>query len=168
MIFLDIETSGIDRINCSILSIGAVDYETGLSFYTECRRQDEFSIADEALKINGFTRERIKAITKSDREGYFEFEAWTKQFNNPILAGYHIGGFDCMFLHKAFDGTFDMNWPFGKRFVDLHSIAYYLFDESLSLDKLLARLNMPPEAKPHNALTGAQLECAIYKTLKNT
>jgi hypothetical protein len=64
MIIVDIETTGIDPIKNSMVSIGAVDYNTGEEFYRECRVFDGTEIDPYALKINGLTVEQCNDKSK--------------------------------------------------------------------------------------------------------
>jgi len=51
MIVIDIETTGKDPKNCSILSIGAVAFfHSNNQFYTECRIRKNAYISAKALK----------------------------------------------------------------------------------------------------------------------
>jgi DNA polymerase III epsilon subunit-like protein len=170
MIIIDAETSGLDeRENC-LLSIGAVEYETGEEFYGECRVYEESIITPEALAINGFTYEQARDRSKKlPHELVFDLYNWSMQLKYArLLAGQQVGSFDIKFIKWIFDyrvGSPERKWPFGYRSLDLHSVAYAKFHESLSLDGILIKLGMNPEQKPHNALTGATLETEAFKRL---
>lgn len=169
MIVLDIETSGLDPIGNSLLSIGAIDYNSGLEFYGECYAEDWKDINPKALEVNGFTEEQARDKSKMmDERLYFLFEKWVKDNKlEPLLAGQQIGSFDILFLHEVAGGKSVFEQTFSKRSVDLHSVAFAAFGESLSLDGILKKLGLQPEPKPHNALTGARLELIALKILLN-
>ena len=60
MIIVDVESSGVDPVKHSLLSIGAIDFLNPKNqFYGECRVWDGAHIMDEALAVNGFTKEQI-------------------------------------------------------------------------------------------------------------
>ena len=61
MVIVDTETSGISPEKCSLLSVGAVDFDNPKNrFYEECRIWNGAHIEKEALKVNGFTLEEIQ------------------------------------------------------------------------------------------------------------
>lgn len=166
MIIVDIETTGVDPLKNSIVSIGAVDFEKGDEFYIECCAIPDREIDEYALKINGFTKEQCLDTSKpSAEEAYKKFLWWTTDDRLVMLAGQQVGSFDAKFLQHMHERCGLGKWPFGHRTLDLHSVAYAKFGESLSLDGILQKLGLPPEPKPHNALTGARVEYAAFKKL---
>ncbi len=177
MIILDIETGGLDPNKHALLSIGAVDYETGEEFYGECRAYKDYPgfaddlIDDFALGVNGFTREQCHDVTKQwPHSLYMQFLYWAaiQKKRDLFLAGQQVGAFDIPFLKKvASDARHGIVpvWPFGYRSVDLHSVAFAKLGKSLSLDGILQAVGLEPEPKPHNALTGARLEREAFKRL---
>ncbi len=192
-IVLDIETSGLDPIRNGLLSIGAVDYQTGDEFYVECHAWRDttstYEIDDYALKVNGFTS--LQALDRdkpSQTEAYARFYDWAKG-RVPLIGGQQVGSFDIPFLkaiHKRAQSLFAARcphegtpavdwlddeprevspWLWGHRSIDLHSVAFARYGESLSLDGILRACGLDPEPKPHNALTGARLERDALKIL---
>ncbi len=171
MIIIDIETSGLNPAKHSMLSLGAVDYDTGEEFYGECRAHYGRELDPAALAVNGFTVEQCTDSTKQLPYAlYMGFLRWaiidTKR--EPLLAAQQVGAFDIPFI-KAIANDRDLGivptWPFGHRSVDLHSVAYAKLGRSLSLDGILGALGLTSEPKPHNALTGARLECDAFRLL---
>lgn len=158
LILVDIETTGLDRLNSSILSIGAVDYNSQKEFYIECRADEDSNLENGAMAINGFSYMQVYDQSKpTSLEAYQAFEKWAFNiYENPILGGENIGQFDAMFLCKASGNMFSLNWPFKHRFVDLHSIIYFLTGESLSLKAAAEKYKLEPEPAIHNALNGAK------------
>lgn len=168
MIFTDIETTGVDRVNCAVLSIGAVK-EDGSEFYDKCRVIYPTYISMEALRINGETLESVNDKTrKTPYELISSFVMWSGAGldKKKVLAGWNIGSFDALFLSKAWDGTFNMEWPFSNRFVDIHSIAYFLLGKSLSSDNLAKELGISEEERPHTAINGARQARKLFIALK--
>jgi DNA polymerase III epsilon subunit-like protein len=167
MIILDIETSGISPYKNGMLSLGAVDFNTKEEFYGECKLTEGREITPIALEINGFTVEQVNDPNKqSDVELYLAFCLWAQK-REPLLAGHNIGHFDILFLEEIhtrlpFEGE---KFPFPYRTIDLHSVFYALYKESLSHDKICDRLGLPCEPKPHNALGGAKSEAEAFHTL---
>ena len=166
MIVVDVETTGTNPTKHSILSIGAVDFEGGREFYEECRIIPDREIDDVALSINGFTREQCTDPSKQTaEEAYKKFLWWATGSRLMMLAGQQVGSFDIKFLQVIHELCGLGKWPFGHRSLDLHSVAYAHFRKSLSLDEILVALNIEPEPKPHNALTGARKEAGAFRKL---
>ena len=166
MIIVDIETTGLDPLKHSIVSIGAVDFEKGDEFYTECQIIPDREIDEFALGVNGLTREQcVDPTKKSAEDAYKEFLWWTTDNRLVTLAGQQVGSFDIKFLQHMHERCGFGPWPFTHRSVDLHSVAYAKFRKSLSLDGILTELGLEPEPKPHNALAGARLEAKAFKLL---
>ncbi len=178
MIVLDMEMSGLDPHKCSIVSIGAVEFENPSNqFYGECRPWDGADIIDEALKINGFTRTQLAKQPKSHDQLVQEFLAWTKAIKNKTIAGQSLW-MDITFLKVAL-ARLNIAWPFGHRYVDSHAIAYEHFaragklilkqerTSAINLDKILDFLGIKVQGSnysslsTHNALEDAQLTAEI-------
>jgi len=151
MIVLDMEMSGLDPQKCSIVSIGAVEFEHPENqFYGECRPWDGAEITDEALRINGFTRAQLANQPKSHKQLIEEFVAWTKPIKNKTIAGQNVW-FDALFFKEALQ-RLGIPWTFGHRYVDSHSLAYEHFARAeklilkkegtsdINLDKILTFL----------------------------
>ena len=179
MIVVDVETTGIYPLKTSIVSVGALDFSNPRNtFYEECRIWEGAEIIQEALNINGFTREQITDPRKQSLEELMKkFLEWTSTIKNITLAG----------ENPSFDGGFLMNsamrygieWPFGRRTLDLHSVrlAHHISSEKefpmknnradLNLDRTLVYVGLPREPRPHNALVGAKFEAEAFSRLIN-
>lgn len=174
MIVVDIESSGLDPVKNSILSIGAIDFaHPENQFYGECFAWDGAHIEKDALAWNGFTLEQATDKSKmSEKELVQKFIAWAMECEECTFAG-HNTSFDRDFL-KAASARNHIDWPFAQRTLDLHTIAYVDMIQkgieiplkkkhsNLSLDKILVYLGIPEEPKPHNGLNGAKLEAECY------
>lgn len=172
MIIIDIETTELDPYKHSMVSLGAVDYDTGDEFYGECRITGGRIIDPFALDVNGYTEAQCLDITKElPYEMYRRFLDWALIAKRDLLiGGQQVGAFDLLFLKDvhaslaAHDPKAPL-WPFGHRSVDLHSVAFAKLRKSLSLDGILQAVGLSSEPKPHNALTGARLERDAFKLL---
>lgn len=177
MIVLDVETTGIDWKKNSIVSIGAVDFNNPKNqFYVECQIWGGAEINEEALRINGFTREEITDCNKPSLEmAIRDFISWTENVEDLTLAGENVW-FDNNFMRESAK-RYDLEWIFGRRTFDLHSESYSnhlrLKKEiplnknrtNLNLDQTLKYVGLPEEPKPHNALTGAKVEAEAFSRL---
>jgi len=169
MIAIDIEASGLDYKESSILAIGALDLNNPtFRFYGECRIFEGAKISDEALQVNGFSREEIVDLKKpTEGELVRAFLEWSQHIENRILVGQNIS-FDRDFLSAAANRE-KLSWDIAKRTVDCHTLCYMHMIKrkieppynpqkrrsDLNLDYILNYCGIIEEPKPHNALTGA-------------
>ena len=177
MIVVDVETTGVDPEIHSIVSIGALDFFNPKNqFYEECKIWEGAEITQQALDVNGFT---LKQVTDSKKQSLEEvvskFVKWTKNIEDQTLAGENPS-FDRDFLNNSFKRA-GLEFYFGHRTVDLHSICYEHHLEyrksiplaknrtDLNLDKILKYVGLPEEPKPHNALIGAKIEAEAFARL---
>lgn len=185
MIVTDVETSGVDSLKNSIISIGAVEFlNPQNTFYGECQIWSGAEINPEALKINGFTEEEIRNPNKKTlKEILLEFTDWIEPIKDKTLAGHNIGGLDIPFLLNSFERCgfpkkYSVEEGWGKRIVDLHTLVYSsLFgrllpipirngQSALNLNYCLKYVGLPKEPMPHNALTGAKMEAeALFRLI---
>lgn len=167
MIILDIETTGTDPLRNCLVSLGAVDFETGEEFYGECRIYHDSEVHPIALQINGFTEEQIYNPARPPAHELYDcFLVWSERFSDKLIAGHNVGHFDILFLeklHKILPQ--ETKWPFGYRTLDLHSVAFKVLGKSLSHERICDALGLPVEPKPHNALSGARSERDAFKLL---
>lgn len=177
MLVVDAEMSGTDVRYHGIVSVGGVDLsDPARQFYGECRVFSDEHVMEDALAVNGFTRDGITDPTKPD-EGVLitQFLAWAGESTDHTLAG-HNPYFDLSFL-KAAAFRSDVNWTLAERTVDLHSvcIAHLIWQgEGVPLQKQRSAINsdwvfeyvgLPREPHPHNALNGAKWEAEAFSRL---
>jgi len=169
MLVVDIEATGTNYEKHSIVSIGALDlYDPENQFYRECRIWNGAHIEDEAMEVNGFSKEEITDPQKIiEGEAVKEFLDWSKNLPDKTLAGQNVS-FDRDFL-KAAAERIGLDWKLAYRTIDTHTMCYTHmikrgieppFDKkhkrsALDLDKILNYIGIPDEPEPHNALTGA-------------
>jgi len=169
MIVIDVETTGVDPKKCSIVSIGAVDFENpSNTFYGECKIDKNSEVTDKALEVNGFTMEQITDRSKpSVAELLKMFFDWIKKIKNTTIACHNMW-FDYSFIKEASE-KFSLQLPFFYRCVDLHSLAYSFFMKNnleipiknssshLTSEIIFNYVGLGSEPNPHNALTGAKM-----------
>jgi DNA polymerase III epsilon subunit-like protein len=176
MIVVDVETTGINPKKNSIVSIGAINFDSPKNqFYTECKIFEGAEISEISLKVNGFLKSDIDSdndTKKPLRESINEFSSWVhEQKTEKIIAGQNPA-FDRDFLMHSFE-KYQMNFPFTFRTIDLNSLcALYVLKNKIDvkIDKLNTNtiyeiLGMPSEPNPHNALTGALMEAEAFSRL---
>ena len=181
MIVLDVESTGLNPLKHSIVSLGALDLENPTNrFYEECRVWNGAEIEDEALAINGFSREAVTdTARKSEAELIASFVTWAcDKPSNRMLAAQNPS-FDLEFVQAACARA-GVDCPFGKRTIDVHSLVWLHMSErgiepptdklrsSISLDVALQYCGVPAEPKPHNALTGALCHAEVISRIAYT
>lgn len=169
MLIVDVETSGVDPDTCGILSIGAVDFShPACQFYGECQIRKGAVVTDQALRINGFTRESIHDANKPIEQHLLrQFMTFILPLYDRTLAAHNVT-FDRDFLNHAFR-IHHMHAFVWKRTVDAHTLCFahqlkqgmqpplQESQSALSLNHVLVYVGLPEEPYPHHALTGAKL-----------
>jgi DNA polymerase III epsilon subunit-like protein len=181
MIALDVEASGLNAGEHSILSIGAVDVDDPTNqFYDECRMWEGAKIEEEASAINGFSEADAKDPTKkSEAELLAAFFAWaTDRPKDRTLVAQNVS-FDQAFVVAA-AGRAGLFVPFAKRTLDLHTLVWLHMKlrgaapptkdhhSGLSLSVAAEYCGLPEEEKPHNGMTGALLHAEIVSRVAYT
>ena len=180
MIALDIEASGLDYKTDSVVSLGAIDMDNpSRQLYIECRVWDGAHINNEALEINGFTREQLLDKTKpTEADLTHQFIAWAVGVPDTTFAGQNVS-FDRDMLAEAAKRAGHTDWPFAHRTIDSHTLCWMHMAKrglpppidpdkrrsALNLDAILLYCGIPEEPKPHNALTGAKSHAEVISRL---
>ena len=174
LIAIDVETSGLNSEEASIVSIGAVDMENSDNvFYSECHVWEGATISDGALKVNGMTMEQVTDTEHRVSEAVMTrtFFNWLDQFDEGIMMVAHNASFDRDFIASAAKRA-DLKNPISFRTVDIHSMMYtHLLQKNehipgrLSLNVCLKMLGFDKEPDPHNALTGARCNFDIFHAI---
>ncbi len=180
MIAVDVEASGIGPDTHSILSVGAVDLDNPTrQLYEECRVWDGAHINDDALAVNGFTREQATDPAKqTEADLVHKFAAFAEPMADRTLAGQNVS-FDRDILQAGAERAKHTNWPFAHRTIDTHSLAWMHMIKrglvppidaekhrsALNLDGILTYCGIPEEPQPHNALTGAKCHAEVISRL---
>lgn len=172
LLFLDLETSGIDPKWAGILSVGACTEREDLAdYYAECRLQTNESWDPKSQEVNGIPFERVCSTSKlptfSDVAPtllqYIEQACHSFHDKQVILVGQNVGSFDLQFLKAKWPQS--LRFPFSYRTVDLHTAGYMSSGQSLNSDALSDHLCMELEPKPHNALNGVRHAREMFKRL---
>ena len=181
MIVVDIEASGVVPHVHSMVSLGAVDFANPTNqLYLENCIWDGAHIDDEALKVNGFTREEITDPTKKSlQEVITAFLAWIETVPGDRTIAGQNPSFDRDFLQTSAE-RYHLNWPLAYRTIDVHSVCYTHMTtrglniprhnnrSALDLDAIARYCGLGNEPEPHNALTGARYEAeALSRMLYN-
>ncbi len=179
MLVLDIEGTGVIADKHSIVSIGALDLSNPENrFYGECRVWEGAHIMEDALAVNGFTREQVTDPNKmSEAELITQFLEWSQHLGDRTITGQNPS-FDRDFARAA-AGRAGRAWDLAHRTIDTHTLAFMHMVKrglpapidaqhrrsSLDLDAVLVYCGIPSEPEPHNALTGALCHAEVTSRL---
>lgn len=172
MIFVDVETTGLDSSRCAILSIGAVEFENPSNkFYIKCAPWKGAALYMQAFEVNGFDPENVWRMPNTQRVAIREFDKWAKlSCRDGIIAGHNFVRFDDIFIKEAYRREFNSMSTAYQRILDIMTV-YQQSDlynyNGAKLNDLLSALGLPPEPHPHHALRGAMLELEAYSRLVN-
>jgi DNA polymerase III epsilon subunit-like protein len=180
MLVVDVEASGLNYEKDSILSVGALDLSRPQKqFYEECRVWDGAHIEEQALEVNGFTKEQATdPARQTEADVVHKFLAFSDDFADRTLAGQNVS-FDRDYLQAAARRAGHTEWPFAHRTIDTHTLCWMHMVKrgltppvdaehkrsALNLDAILNYCGIPEEPKPHNALTGAKSHAEVISRL---
>lgn len=187
---LDFETTGLCERECGIVEIGArwhtEDGSRVGKFFRECRPREGALVEEEALKVNGYTKERVfDAARMPEAQAIVELLAFirgSKPCKQKVMVAAWNAPFEMRFLRSALKraGVEERHW--GLRHSALCPQAILTADMirghvrktaegftvksqppsftwgGLTVNSDLASqiLGIPPEERPHNALRGAE------------
>ncbi|MEK6847877.1 MAG: 3'-5' exoribonuclease [Nanoarchaeota archaeon] len=188
MIVLDLETSGLDMINCGIWQIGAIDLETKEEFLEEARIDDEDTISEGSLKITGKIEEELRDVSRQSQKKLLQnFLRWVskRKIKNFICQNPQ---FDLSWLNIRVE-KYGLEKTYHYRALDLHTIAQLKYKEinkkflikdghsDMNLSKILELCGMKEErmmmeknkvvteGKPHGAMEDCRLEGECFSRL---
>ncbi len=178
MIVVDVEASGTEAKKHSIVSVGALDLANpSYRMYEECHVWEGAHIMNEALAVNGFTKEQILDTNKqSEADLIHRFLRWAEPLEDRTLAGQNVS-FDRDFLKAAAERAGHTDWQFAYRTIDTHTLAWMHMIQrgitppvrhkrsALDLDAIMVYCGIPEEPQPHNALTGAISHAEVISRL---
>jgi len=171
LLFFDLETTGLDKDNNTILEIAIVktDFEGNVlsSYQTKIKPTptDIVNASKRALEINGYNEKSWESAI-SQKEAAAQI---VEQFGKGkwILAGQNIGGFDIPFL-QAFLNRHGQDYRVGRRYIDTMSLAIeHLMPcglESVSLVNVRKALNIQT-GTAHSAMADTLACVEVYKKL---
>ena len=97
MVFLDLETTGLDPLNDQIIEIGAIKIEQGQTVEFHCLVQTDHTVSPAVTELTGISQEMLRAGTPlSD-----SMHALRDFIDGVTLIGYNIS-FDIRFINAAF------------------------------------------------------------------
>ena len=166
---LDLELSGIEPGWHEIIQVGAglydKDWNLISTFISNVYPENRESFSISSQKIHQLTLEELEEAPML-YEVLEEFEQWIlsnikhESLRNVSICGQSVM-YDVVFLKTAYRQE-KKEWPFSNKLIDLHNIAFYLFEilakngqktpRSLSLTAIADFFGLARESDEHNAL----------------
>lgn len=180
MVVVDIETTGLNPQESSIIEIGAIDFFNPDNRFNErCSVREDSIINPKSLEVNGYSIKELRDDNfQSEKELLLNFISWIRNIEKKILVGQNVN-FDLDFLNATKQRE-SVEWDFGRRVIDIHSVAYtHMISKGITppLKKGVSKLNgdlimkyvgIPPEPKPHKGISGVIYETeALYRLMFN-
>lgn len=186
---LDLELSGIEPGWHEIIQVGAGLYDSQWNlidtFISNVYPENEESFSLSSQKIHQLTWEELEEAPML-YEVLDEFEEWiastlpNANSKSSPLKSVNICGqsvmYDVVFLKAAYRKE-KKEWPFSNKLIDLHNIAFYLFEilekngcktpRSLSLNAIADFFGLSRETDEHNALEDALITGECLKRCMN-
>ena len=180
MIVLDIETTGLTH-DCGICEIGAINLDKPNDYFLQnCKIDKEDTITQEALKVNGKTREQLYDVNKQTQKQMIgNYLGWVDKQSEKMFYGQNVGWDISMIQARCM--KYNLRNKFieihGQRGMDLHVLAQEKYKEingkfllkengmsAMNLSKILEFCGIKDRRKEHNALEDCRLEGeALYR-----
>ena len=183
LVFVDLETSGLDPEQHDIIQIAAIDVMSGDQFnallnFKVC------NASEEALKVNHYDPERWAEEAVSQRRAYVEFHEFllkhAKQqrrnrktgdlYNVAVLAGHNLEKFDMRFLQNweaRMKGLIVGRLPMDYACYDTLQLARWLLPgrEGYRLDDLVQYFEIKMDRKNHDAMNDVEANILVAAKL---
>jgi len=184
LISLDLETSGSESTEHTILSIGCVRLSDLESFYADVRHES-LMVTPKAMQVNEIDitqvanqegRSTLSQVDKKFRE-WLRSDPFYKEGKhyNLIPMGMNVGTFDMEFVRPYLPKSADL---FGYRSLDLNALIFVdavmrgcKFETVKNAAKMIGTSyahEHVPELKPHHALYDAYSNIGVFNYLVNS
>jgi DNA polymerase III alpha subunit (gram-positive type) len=176
ILFLDVETGGLDEINNSLLSIGLVVWDNGniLDSIEILIKSDNYNVTEAAMKINNIDLNYLKENGVEEYKAIEIIEDFcSKYFSNKVTLGGHNLWYDISFIKSLYRrNNKDFNSVFSFRIIDTMSILKYLYysnkldKEINSLDEAIRYFNIETkDEERHTAISDSKLTALLFTEL---
>lgn len=168
-ISVDVETSGPNPSQYSLLSIGAcLVSDPQRTFYIEIQPQSGNSL-EEALTVSGLLLEELAQRGVHPAEAMARFESWLAEVvpegHHPVFVAFNAP-FDWMFVNDYFYRYLGRN-PFGHAALDLKSFYMALWGTCWAETSMrhVARRYLEGRSLTHHALQDAQDQAELCRRM---
>lgn len=183
ILVVDLETTCLNEHLGSILQIGATWLIGGPAdhnlqeFSADCHARADALVEDEALEVNGCSRQRVFDATLLSEgsviQAFVRFVESCVGIGSPVILAGLNPGFDLRWLRAAYKRASFSTFPFRHRTLDLHSLAIdYAIKQGRQIpaqgfytDEIYQLIGLPPEPRPHVAIQGARAEAEALRSL---
>lgn len=189
VIWVDVETSGLDSEKHGALSLAAVRGWTDDVFRAEIQLPAELQFSPQVTQFNGYTEEiaRSNEMRLTEEQAIRDFMIWLG--DDRPLRGCVIGGanprFDIGFINGALSraGVNKNEWFKLVHVIDIQQVALFMHDcglvdipppndlariPAVNLDSLAAFLNVPErQGRTHDALEDVFVTRGVYWALQD-
>jgi DNA polymerase-3 subunit epsilon len=184
-LWLDLETTGVDRSIHGIIQIAAVvfiDGEEVDSFVTYVKPFEDDQIEDEALKVNGVTREQIAEFPEA-RECFAALTAFLGRFVNQydtgdkfLICGYNVK-FDTDFLREFWrksNSKYYGSWFYQQPLDVLQTLVLFYHihgkpqEKYMRLESIIERMGLEVKGDLHDAKVDIDMTRKVYYKLIET
>jgi len=170
ILFIDLETTGLDLEEHEIIEIGCLvvngkNLRIKKRYHTKVKPEHLETASKEGLEVAGYSE---KAWTKA-RELADMLEDVAKLAPGAMIAGWKVD-FDWWFLDKAFK-KHNVKHNFDYHLIDVISLAFAYYrnqkkPKRLGLRKVAKLMNLDlPDTKPHNAMKDIEATFMVFKNL---
>lgn len=184
LVFVDLETSGLDPEQHDIIQLSAKDVMSGdtLDLLLNFKLSNA---SKEALRINNYDEERWAEKAVSQRRGYIEFHSFLSKhakqqrrnrktgelYNIAVLAGHNLEKFDMRFLQNweaRMKSLIAGRLPMDYACYDTLQLARWLLPDKLEgyrLDDLISYFNIDMKRKSHDAQNDVEANIQVAAKL---
>jgi ribonuclease T len=170
-ISIDVEAAGPIPGEYSLLSIGACDVDDAKRVFSCELRPINMNADPDALKVGGFSLERLAETGTPPKEAMTAFATWLDSLvgktDTPVFVGFNAP-FDWSFINYYFHKFIGRN-PFGFAALDIK--AYYMGATGCSWRETRSSVidsHLKPRSKSdHNALHDAQYQAELFRLIRD-